>query len=151
MCLFGPDVFQCFFSLHKSWFHAHLEVLIIWKVKQLDSHELSAIINANVRSKRLREPYLLLSSLQLHMLQLPEAPHGFHLLQVPVEGQPTQAEAVAAVTDGLQALHLFNNGGHGYGRWDSRKGEFPVFLCREWLTTYELLAWPKSTKNSLET
>lgn len=54
------------------------------------------------------------------MLQLPEAPHGFHLLQVPVEGQPAQTEAVAAVADGLQALHLLNDGGHGYGWWDGR-------------------------------
>lgn len=74
------------------------------------------------------------------MLQLPEAPHGFHLLQVPVEGQSTQTEAVAAVTDGLQALHLFDDGGHGYGRRDSRKWEFCIFLCREQLITYGLLA-----------
>lgn len=50
------------------------------------------------------------------MFELPETAHGLHLLQVSVEGQAAQAEAVAAVADGLQSLHLFNNGRHGY-RW----------------------------------
>lgn len=64
--------------------------------------------------------YLLAPSLQLHVFELPEAAHGLHLLQVPVEGQSAQTKAVAAVADGLQPLHLFNDGGHGdrrrYGR-----------------------------------
>lgn len=63
--------------------------------------------------------YLLASSLQLHMFELPETAHGLHLLQVSVEGQAAQAEAVAAVADGLQSLHLFNNGRHGYRWWYS--------------------------------
>lgn len=113
---------------------------------------LSIIINANFQTPAsVWAHYLLLSSLHLHMLQLPEAPHGFHLLQVPVESQPTQPEAVAAVANGLQALHLFDDGGHGYGRWDSWKWELSTALCREGLITCGLLAWPVSTKNRLET
>lgn len=50
------------------------------------------------------------------MFELPEAAHGLHLLQVPVEGEPAQTEAVAAVADSLQPLHLLDDGGHGYRR-----------------------------------
>lgn len=81
--------------------------------------------------------YLLVSSLQLHMFELPEAAHGLHLLQVPVEGQSAQTKAVAAVADGLQPLHLFNDGGHGYRRWYGRGVEFSILLAR--LITQSLL------------
>lgn len=60
--------------------------------------------------------YLLVSSMQLHMLELPEGTHSPHLLQVAVEGQSAQTEAVAAVADLFQSLHLLDNGGHG-NRW----------------------------------
>lgn len=77
-----------------------------------------------LRGRRLKEVemclYLLVSSLQLHVFELPEAAHRLHLLQVPVEGQSAQTEAVAAVAYGLQPLHLFNDGGHGYRRWYGR-------------------------------
>lgn len=75
-----------------------------------------------------RADYLLISSLQLHMLELPETAHGLHLLQVSVEGQAAQAEAVAAVANSLQSLHLFNNGRHGYGWWYCRWGRFSILL-----------------------
>lgn len=57
--------------------------------------------------------------MQLHILELPEGTHSLHLLQVAVEGQSAQTEAVAAVADLLQSLHLLNNGGHG-NRWRNR-------------------------------
>lgn len=72
------------------------------------------------------------------MLELPEAAHGLHLLQVAVEGQPTQTEAVATVTDGLQPFHLLHDGGHGYGRWHGRREELSILL-RERLVTQSLL------------
>lgn len=77
-----------------------------------------------LRGRRLKEVemclHLLVSSLQLHVFELPEAAHRLHLLQVPVEGQSAQTEAVAAVAYGLQPLHLFDDGGHGYRRWHGR-------------------------------
>lgn len=83
--------------------------------------------------------YLLVSSLHLHMFQLPEAAHGLHLLQVPIEGQSTQTKAVAAVSDCLQPLHLFNDGGHGYRWWYSRWWQFSIILARNSLVTKSLL------------
>lgn len=63
--------------------------------------------------------YLLVSSVQLHVLELPEGTHSPHLLQVAVEGQSAQTEAVAAVADLFQSLHLLHNGGHGNWWWNS--------------------------------
>ena len=74
--------------------------------------------NQSEKSKG-RVCYLLIASLQLHMFELPEAAHRLHLLQVSVEGQSAQTKAVAAVADGLQPLHLLNDGRHGY-RWRYR-------------------------------
>lgn len=75
------------------------------------------------------------------MFKLPEAAHGLHFLQVPVEGQSAQTEAVAAVANGLKPLHLFNNGGHRY-RWRySGWWEFCILLAR--LITQSLFVWPK--------
>lgn len=83
--------------------------------------------------------YLLVSSLQLHVFELPEAAHRFHLLQVPVEGQAAQTEAVAAVADGLQPLHLFHYGGHGDGRRHRRRRGSARLLSRNRLFAQSIL------------
>jgi len=83
--------------------------------------------------------YLLVSSLQLHVFELPEAAHGLHLLQVSVEGQSAQTEAVASVADGLQPLHLFNDGGHGYRGRQGGRQEFDIRLARNRLITQSVV------------
>lgn len=85
-------------------------------------------------------------SLHLHVFKLPEAAHGLHLLQVTVEGQSAQAKAVAAVAYGLQSLHLFNNGGHGYRWWHRRRGRFLIVLSSNRLVTWSLFVWPEITQ-----
>ena len=71
------------------------------------------------------DPYLRTVSLQLHVFELPEAAHGPHLLQVAVERQATQPEAVAAVTDHRQPLHLVRAGRGGAKRLGIRRLSFP--------------------------
>lgn len=92
--------------------------------------------------------YLLVSSLQLHLLVLPEWTHRLHLLQVAVEGQSAQTEAVAAVPDRLQSLHLLNDGGHGNWRWYRWWWEFSIVLARNWIIAQSFLVWPE-IKNKL--
>lgn len=81
------------------------------------------------------------------MFELPEAAHRFHLLQVPVEGQAAQTEAVAAVADGLQPLHLFHYGGHGDGWRHRRRRGSAGLLSRNRLFAQSLLVWPEFKTN----
>lgn len=63
----------------------------------------------------------LLSSFHLLVLELPEAAHRPHLLQVSVERQPAQPKAVAAIANRLETLHLLHDGGHWDWRRDRRR------------------------------